>query len=412
MTVLAQASDARVAAVDLAAATRAEKDAALLLMADRLVERADDIVAANAVDVANARTGGSSEAMIDRLTLTGERVAAMADGLRQLAALNDPVGDVVRGSKLANGLELRQVRVPFGVVGIIYEGRPNVTADAAGICLKSGNSVLLRGSGSAMSSNAAIVSVLRKAVADANLPANAIQLLDASTRDSVKELMRARGLVDVLIPRGGASLIKTVVEESTVPVIETGVGNCHVYVDEGADLEKALGVVLNSKTQRLSTCNTAESLLVHASMVESFLPMVIEELVAAGVTVHGDPRVAGFDGVVPATEEDWGTEYLSADIAVAVVDSLDDALDHIRRYGTGHTEAIVTESVVSARHFAARVDAAAVMINASTRFTDGGEFGFGAEIGISTQKLHARGPMGLPELTSTKYIVTGNGHTR
>ncbi|MET8148357.1 glutamate-5-semialdehyde dehydrogenase [Actinoplanes sp. NPDC049668] len=412
MTVLAQASDARVAAVDLAAATRAEKDAALLLMADRLVERADDIVAANAVDVANARTGGSSEAMIDRLTLTAERVAAMADGLRQLAALNDPVGDVVRGSKLANGLELRQVRVPFGVVGIIYEGRPNVTADAAGICLKSGNSVLLRGSSSAMSSNAAIVSVLRKAVADAHLPANAIQLLDASTRDSVKELMRARGLVDVLIPRGGASLIKTVVEESTVPVIETGVGNCHVYVDEGADLEKALGVVLNSKTQRLSTCNTAESLLVHASMVESFLPMVIEELVAAGVTVHGDPRVAGFDGVVPATEEDWGKEYLSADIAVAVVDSLDDALDHIRRYGTGHTEAIVTESVVAARHFAARVDAAAVMINASTRFTDGGEFGFGAEIGISTQKLHARGPMGLPELTSTKYIVTGNGHTR
>ncbi|MEU7905991.1 glutamate-5-semialdehyde dehydrogenase [Actinoplanes sp. NPDC049118] len=412
MTVLQQASDARVAAVDLAAATRAEKDAALLLMADRLVERADDIVAANAVDVENARTGGSSEAMIDRLMLTAERVAAMADGLRQLAALNDPVGDVVRGSTLANGLELRQVRVPFGVVGIIYEGRPNVTADAAGICLKSGNSVLLRGSGSAASSNAAIVSVLRKAVADANLPANAIQLLDSTTRDSVKELMRARGLVDVLIPRGGASLIKAVVEESTVPVIETGVGNCHVYVDEGADLEKALGVVLNSKTQRLSTCNTAESLLVHASMVESFLPMVIEELVSAGVTVHGDPRVMGFDGVVPATAEDWGKEYLSADISVAVVDSLDDALDHIRRYGTGHTEAIVTESVVAARHFAARVDAAAVMINASTRFTDGGEFGFGAEIGISTQKLHARGPMGLPELTSTKYIVTGNGHTR
>ncbi|GAA3335538.1 glutamate-5-semialdehyde dehydrogenase [Amorphoplanes nipponensis] len=381
-------------------------------MADRLIERADDIVAANAVDVQNARTAGSPEAMIDRLTLTAERVAAMADGLRQLAALPDPVGDVVRGSTLANGLELRQIRVPFGVVGIIYEGRPNVTADAAGICLKSGNAVLLRGSGSAQSSNAAIVSVLRKAVADAHLPANAIQLLDATTRDSVKELMRARGLVDVLIPRGGASLIKTVVEESTVPVIETGVGNCHVYVDEGADLEKALGVVLNSKTQRLSTCNTAESLLVHSSLAESFLPLVVEELVAAGVTVHGDPRVAGFDGVVPATEEDWGREYLSADIAVAVVDSMDDALDHIRRYGTGHTEAIVTESLVSARRFAARVDAAAIMINASTRFTDGGEFGFGAEIGISTQKLHARGPMGLPELTSTKYIVTGNGHTR
>ena len=412
MTVLQQAAEARVAGIELAAATRAEKDAALLLMADRLVERTEDIVAANAVDVENGRTGGLSEAMIDRLTLTAERVAAMADGLRQLAALPDPVGDVVRGSTLANGLELRQVRVPFGVVGIIYEGRPNVTADAAGICLKSGNAVLLRGSGSAQSSNAAIVSVLRKAVADSHLPADTIQLLDATTRDSVKELMQARGLVDVLIPRGGASLIKTVVEESTVPVIETGVGNCHVYVDEGADLEKALGVVLNSKTQRLSTCNTAESLLVHSALAESFLPLVIEELVSAGVTVHGDPRVAGFEGVVPATEEDWGKEYLSADIAVAVVDSMDDALDHIRRYGTGHTEAIVTESVVSARSFAARVDAAAVMINASTRFTDGGEFGFGAEIGISTQKLHARGPMGLPELTSTKYIVTGNGHTR
>ncbi len=413
MSVLQQASEARIAAIDLAAATRADKDAALLLMAERLVARAEDIVTANAVDVRNAREGGQSEAMIDRLTLTTDRVAAMADGLRQLAALPDPVGDVVRGSTLANGLELRQVRVPFGVVGIIYEGRPNVTADAAGICLKSGNAVLLRGSGSAMSSNAAIVSVLRKAVADAGLPAGSIQLLDATTRDSVKELMRARGLVDVLIPRGGASLIKTVVEESTVPVIETGVGNCHVYVDEAADLEKALAVTLNSKTQRLSTCNTAESLLVHASLAETFLPLVLTALADAGVTVHGDARVAAVsDDVVPATDDDWGREYLSADIAVAVVDSIDDALDHIRRYGTGHTEAIVSESIAATRRFTARVDAAAVMVNASTRFTDGGEFGFGAEIGISTQKLHARGPMGLPELTSTKYIVTGDGHTR
>ena len=413
MTVLQQAAEARAAAVDLAAATRAEKDRALLLMADRLVERADDIVAANAVDVTAARDGGHSEAMVDRLTLTASRVAAMADGLRQLAALPDPVGDVVRGSTLANGLELRQVRVPFGVVGIVYEGRPNVTADAAGICLKSGNAVLLRGSGSAFSSNAAIVSVLRKAVSDAGLPADVIQLLDATTRDSVKELMRARGLVDVLIPRGGAALIKAVVEESTVPVIETGVGNCHVYVDAAADLEKALAVAVNSKTQRLSTCNTAESLLVHVEVADAFLPLVLEEFAAAGVTVHGDARVAGYsDAVVPATEADWATEYLSADISVAVVDALDDALDHIRRYGTGHTEAIVSESVAATRRFAARVDAAAVMINASTRFTDGGEFGFGAEIGISTQKLHARGPMGLPELTSTKYIVTGDGHTR
>ena len=412
-TVQQQASDARVASIDLAAATRAEKDAALLLMASRLRLRADEIVEANQVDVDNARSGGLSEAMIDRLTLTTERVDAMAGGLEQLAALPDPVGDVVRGSTLANGLELRQVRVPFGVVGIIYEGRPNVTADAAGICLKSGNAALLRGSGSAFSSNAAIVSVLRKAVVDAGLPANAIQLLDATTRDSVKELMRARGLVDVLIPRGGAALIKAVVEESTVPVIETGVGNCHVYVDEHADLEKALAVAVNSKTQRLSTCNTAESLLVHAAIADSFLPLVLAELIDRGVTIHGDARVqqTSFD-VVPATDEDWGKEYLSADLSVAVVDSIDDALDHIRHYGSGHTEAIVSESLVATRRFAARVDAAAVMINASTRFTDGGEFGFGAEIGISTQKLHARGPMGLPELTSTKYVVTGNGHTR
>jgi glutamate-5-semialdehyde dehydrogenase len=413
MSVLQQAAQARGASIDLAAATRADKDAALLLMADRLVERADDIVAANAVDLSNARSAGLSESIIDRLALTAERVGAMADGLCQLAGLPDPIGDVVRGSTLANGLELRQVRVPFGVVGIVYEGRPNVTADAAGICLKSGNAVLLRGSSSAGSSNAAIVSVLRKAVADAGLPADCIQLLDSTTRDSVKELMRARGLVDVLIPRGGASLIKTVVEESTVPVIETGVGNCHVYVDEYADLDKALAIVMNSKTQRLSTCNTAESLLVNSAIADSFLPLVLEELTAAGVTVHGDPRVRNYsDDVVAATEADWGTEYLSADISAAVVDSLEDALDHIRRYGTGHTEAIVSESMTATRRFAAGVDAAAVMINASTRFTDGGEFGFGAEIGISTQKLHARGPMGLPELTSTKYIVTGSGHTR
>ena len=413
MSVLQQAAQARGASIDLAAAIRAEKDAALLLMADRLVERAADIVAANEVDVAAARTAGLSDSMIDRLSLTEERVSAMADGLRELAALPDPVGDVVRGSTLANGLELRQVRVPFGVVGIIYEGRPNVTADAAGICLKSGNAVLLRGSSSAAASNAAIVSVLRKAVSDAGLPADCIQLLDSTTRDSVKELMRARGLVDVLIPRGGASLIKAVVEESTVPVIETGVGNCHVYVDEHADLDKALAIVLNSKTQRLSTCNTAESLLVHASIADSFLPLVLEELSASGVTVHGDPRVRNYsDDVVAAVDADWGTEYLSADISAAVVDTLEDALDHIRRFGTGHTEAIVSESMTATRRFAARVDAAAVMVNASTRFTDGGEFGFGAEIGISTQKLHARGPMGLPELTSTKYIVTGSGHTR
>jgi glutamate-5-semialdehyde dehydrogenase len=337
----------------------------------------------------------------------------MADGLRQMAALPDPVGEVVRGSVLPNGLELRQVRVPFGVVGIIYEARPNVTADAAGICLKSGNAVLLRGSSSAARSNAAIVSVLREAIVSADVPVDAIQLVDASSRESVKELMRARGLVDVLIPRGGASLIKSVVEESTVPVIETGVGNCHVYVDAAADLDKALAIVLNAKTQRLSVCNTAESLLVHADVADVFVPRVLAALASAGVTVHGSAEVMALSpSVVAASEEDWGKEYLSADISAAVVPSLAAAVSHIRRYGTGHSEAIVTESQAAAREFVATVDAAAVLVNASTRFTDGGEFGFGAEIGISTQKLHARGPMGLPELTSTKYVVIGNGHIR
>jgi glutamate-5-semialdehyde dehydrogenase len=323
------------------------------------------------------------------------------------------VGEVVRGSTLPNGLELRQIRVPFGVVGIVYEARPNVTVDAAGICLKSGNAALLRGSSSARRSNAALVAILRDALDGAGLPADAVQLLDATSRDSVKELMRARGLVDVLIPRGGADLIRTVVEESTVPVIETGVGNCHVYVDAAADLDKAVAIAVNSKTQRLSTCNTAESLLVHKDVAAAFLPRILKAFADKGVTVHGSPAVRAYDdAVVPATDDDWATEYLSADISAAVVPSLDAAIDHIRRYGTQHTEAIVTESVTAARAFVARVDAAAVMVNASTRFTDGGEFGFGAEIGISTQKLHARGPMGLPELTSTKYVVTGDGHLR
>jgi glutamate-5-semialdehyde dehydrogenase len=413
MSVNEQAQRAREAATALGTATRATKDAALLAMADALLARTPEILTANAADVAAAREGGLTAAMVDRLSLTEGRVAAMAEALRQMAALPDPVGEVVRGSTLPNGLELRQIRVPFGVVGIVYEGRPNVTVDAAGICLKSGNAALLRGSSSAARSNAALTAVLRDAVEATGLPADAVQLLDASTRDSVKELMRARGLVDVLIPRGGASLIKAVVEESTVPVIETGVGNCHVYVDAAADLDKALAVVINSKTQRLSTCNTAESLLVHAAVADAFLPRMLAAFAEAGVTVHGDDRVAAHsDAVVPATEEDFATEYLSADISAAVVDSLPDAVRHIRRYGTQHTEAIVTESVAAAREFVSHVDAAAVMVNASTRFTDGGEFGFGAEIGISTQKLHARGPMGLPELTSTKYVVTGDAHLR
>ncbi|HEY2879748.1 glutamate-5-semialdehyde dehydrogenase [Nocardioides sp.] len=410
--VIELARRARLTSRKLALATRATKDAALLAMADALDGQVDEVLAANDDDVRRAQDAGTDDHMIDRLRLTSERVSAMAEGLRDLARLPDPVGEVVRGSTLANGLELRQVRVPFGVVGMIYEGRPNVTVDAAGICLKSGNAVLLRGSSSARGSNAALVRVLRDAVEDAGLPADCVQLVPADSRETVKELMRARGLVDVLVPRGGAGLIESVIEESTVPVIETGVGNCHVYVDAAADLDMALAIVLNAKTHRTSVCNAAESLLVHADVAQTFLPAVVAALQDGGVTIHGDAAFASYDGVVPATEDDFGREYLSHDISAAVVPDLDGALDHIRRYSTGHTEAIVTGDQAVARRFVAEVDAAAVLVNASTRFTDGGEFGFGAEIGISTQKLHARGPMGLPEMTSTKYVVTGDGHTR
>ncbi|WP_300599789.1 glutamate-5-semialdehyde dehydrogenase, partial [uncultured Nocardioides sp.] len=373
---------------------------------------AEPVLAANAEDVARAESGGTPAGIVDRLRLTPERLEGMAQGLRDVAALPDPVGEVVRGSTLANGLELRQVRVPFGVVGMIYEARPNVTADAAGICLKSGNAVLLRGSSSAAASNAAIVEVLREAAASTGLDPDVVQLVPADSHDTVKALMRARGHVDVLIPRGGAGLIRAVVEESTVPVIETGVGNCHVYVDAAADLDKALAIVVNAKTHRPSVCNAAESLLVHADVAETFLPRVVEALRGAGVTVHGDESFAAYDGVVPATEEDWDAEYLSLDLAARVVPDLDEALAHVRRHSSQHSEAIVTEDQRAARRWVAAVDAAAVLVNASTRFTDGGEFGFGAEIGISTQKLHARGPMGLPEMTSTKYVVTGDGHVR
>lgn len=408
----AAAERAREASHELALATRARKDAALLAMADALIEHQATILAANAEDVERAEAGGTPPNIIDRLRLTEERVAGMAQGLRDVAGLPDPVGEVVRGSTLANGLELRQVRVPFGVVGIIYEARPNVTADAAGICLKSGNAVLLRGSSSARSSNAAIVGVLRDAAAAHGLEPDVIQLVPGDSHDSVKHLMRARGLVDVLIPRGGAGLIRSVVEESTVPVIETGVGNCHVYVDAAADLDKALALVMNSKTHRTSVCNAAESLLVHEAVAHDFLPTVIEALQEAGVLIHGDERFAEYDGVVAATDEDYAEEYLALEISARVVTDLDDAIRHIRRFSSQHTDAIVTEDQGAARRFVASVDSAAVLVNASTRFTDGGEFGFGAEIGISTQKLHARGPMGLPEMTSTKYVVTGDGHLR
>jgi glutamate-5-semialdehyde dehydrogenase len=412
-TVTEAAAAARIAAADLAVRTRADKDRALRAMADALEKHAAEVVEANAADVRRAVDAGTDAGIVDRLTLTEERIAAIANALRSITTLADPVGEVVRGSTLANGLELRQVRVPFGVVGIIYEARPNVTVDAAGLCLKSGNAVLLRGSSSAKESNAALVGVLREALADSGFPADAVQLVPGDTHESVTELLRARGLVDVVIPRGGAALIKNVVENAIVPVIETGVGNCHVYVDAEADPDLAIELLIDSKTQRPSVCNAAETVLVHKDIADEFVPRALEALAGKGVTVHGDARIAAYSrDVVPAREADFENEYLSLDIAAAIVDSLDEAVAHIRRYSTSHTESIITRSQAAARAFTTRVDAAAVIVNASTRFTDGGEFGFGAEIGISTQKLHARGPMGLPELTSTKYIVIGDGQTR
>jgi glutamate-5-semialdehyde dehydrogenase len=408
--VLEAARRAKAAAAALAPLTRAVKDQALRDMADALEAASEQILTANAEDVSAARESGTGESVIDRLALSDERITAMADGLRHIATLPDPVGEVIRGGTLANGLELRQVRVPLGVVGIIYEARPNVTADAAGLCIKSGNAVLLRGSASAIHSNTAIVEVLSAA---SGLPEHAIQLVPGADRSSVEELMRARGLVDVLIPRGGSGLIESVVTGSTVPVIETGVGNCTVYVDATADLQKAVAIVVDAKTSRPSVCNAAETLLVHAAVADDFLPMALKALKDKGVILHADERARAFEqDAAEATDEDWAAEYLSLDLAVGVVDSLDEAVAHIRRWGSGHTEAIVTRDLDEARRFVASLDSAAVMINASTRFTDGGEFGFGAEIGISTQKLHARGPMGLQELTSTTYVVTGDGHIR
>jgi glutamate-5-semialdehyde dehydrogenase len=411
VTVQDQAHKARSAALTLSSATRLTKDAALLSMADALAKSETAILEANARDVARAEANGTSAALIDRLRLTPDRIAGMVEGLRELAALPDPVGDVVRGWTNANGVQVRQVRVPFGVVGIIYEARPNVTADAGGICLKSGNAALLRGSSSAAESNAAVVEALQAGLVDAGLPAEAIQLVPGP-REVTNDLMAARGLVDVLIPRGGAGLIDNVVRNSQVPVIETGVGNCHLFVDAGADQQMALNILINAKTQRPSVCNAVETLLVHADIADSFMPHALQTLAAHGVAVHGDKQVAAYGDVIPAEDRDFAEEYLSLDLAVAIVDSLDAALQHIRRYSTGHTETIVTESQSSAARFTAEVDAAAVLVNASSRFVDGGEFGFGAEIGISTQKLHARGPMGLPEMTSSKYIVTGSGQVR
>ncbi|AQP44200.1 glutamate-5-semialdehyde dehydrogenase [Tessaracoccus flavus] len=407
-----QAIAARAAAVELATLRRSQKDAALNAMADSLAAAESELLEANAVDVARAREAGTEESIVDRLSLNPDRIRGMVQGLRDLAALPDPVGDVVRGWKLGNGVSVTQVRVPFGVVGIIYEARPNVTADAAGICLKSGNAALLRGSSSALQTNRVTVEALRRGLKDAGVTEDAVHLIEGD-RDATTELMRARGLVDVLIPRGGAGLIQAVVDGSTVPVIETGTGNCHIYVDADADVDQALAILLNAKTQRPSVCNAAETLLVHSAAAPDFLPRALSALRQAGVTVHGDSATAGYgEGVVPARPDEYDAEYLTLDLAAKVVGSMDEALQHIREHTTGHSETIVTRSRSAADRFVAEVDAAAVLVNASSRFVDGGEFGFGAEIGISTQKLHARGPMGLQEMTSSKYVVEGDGQVR
>ena len=392
---------ARVAARVLASLPTVAKEQALLVAAKAIVANTDQILAANAEDLNAARAAQTPTAMIDRLALDPKRVDGIAAGLRQVAGLPDPVGEVLRGYTLPNGLALRQQRVPLGVVGIVYEGRPNVTVDAFGLALKSGNAALLRGSASAAKSNEALVSVLRAALVSEDLPADAVQLLSAADRSTVTHLIQARGLVDVVIPRGGAGLIDAVVRDAQVPTIETGVGNCHVYVHDAANLDMAERILLNSKTRRPSVCNAAETLLVDTAIAGQALPRLIGALQDAGVTVHLDPD-----------DTHLRREYLAMEIAVAVVDGVDAAIAHVNEYGTGHTEAIVTTNMAAAQRFTAGGDAAAVMVNASTSFTDGEQFGFGAEIGISTQKLHARGPMGLPELTSTKWIVWGDGQTR
>ncbi|HVK45365.1 MAG TPA: glutamate-5-semialdehyde dehydrogenase [Micropruina sp.] len=412
MNFIDQARAAKHAGIQLGTLNRAAKDAGLQAMADALADAEDDLLEANLRDVERARDSGTADALIDRLRLNARRVDAMVGGLRDLARLADPVGDIVRGWTNANGVQVRQVRVPFGVVGIIYEARPNVTADAAGICLKSGNAALLRGSSSALESNRVVVSALRTGLEVAELPVDAVQLVEGG-REVTEEMMAARGLIDVLIPRGGAGLINAVVDGSRVPVIETGTGNCHIFVDATADQEHALQILINAKVQRPSVCNAAETLLVHATIADEFLPRALGALAAHGVTVHGTDAVRAYsDQVVAAGPDEFDDEYLSLDIAADVVDSVEAAIAHIRAHTTGHSETILTNDRNAADRFVAEVDAAAVLVNASSRFVDGGEFGFGAEIGISTLKLHARGQMGLAEMTSTKYVVTGAGQIR
>ena len=408
-----KAAAAKKAAAKLAVTSTAVKNKALLAMAQALLAKQEEILAANALDMERAAAKGMKSSMLDRLKLTSARIEGMADGLRQVAGLPDPVGNVLDGKTLANGLQITKVRVPLGVIGIIYEARPNVTADAAGLCLKSGNAVVLKGGSEAMESNKAVAGILSAAATAAGMPEGAIQFIDTSDRQAVQDLIHLNGLVDVVIPRGGAGLIKMVVMNATVPVIETGAGVCHTYVDASADVDMAVKIAYNAKVQRPSVCNAMETLLVHKDVASQFMPAMLAKYAEAGVEIRGDEGVQAFDkAVVPVTQEDWATEYGDLRLSVKIVDSIEEAMEHIARFGTGHSECIVTNDYSQAQLFQKTVDAAAVYVNASTRFTDGNEFGFGAEIGISTQKLHARGPMALPELTSTKYLICGNGQVR
>lgn len=404
---------ARASSRILATATSVEKNHALTMIAAALISEADSVIEANLLDLAEAQKKGLSVGVQDRLRLDLPRLVNLADAVLLVAALDDPIGQNIRGQRLPNGLKLSQVRVPFGVVGVIYEARPNVTVDLASLALKSGNAVVLRGGSAAEKTNRELVRVIQSAIASAGLPADCVQTIDEFGRDGSRQLMKARGQVDVLIPRGSADLIATVVEESTIPVIETGAGVVHVFLDESADEAWASEIVVNSKVQRPSVCNALETLLVHESAAERLLPALLARLASSGVTIHGDARTRElFEDAVEATEEDWATEYMSLDLAVRVVKDLDGALEHIRMYSTHHTESIVTNDLAQSERFLTEVDSAVVMVNSSTRFTDGGEFGFGAEVGISTQKLHARGPMGLSELTSMKWLVRGAGQVR
>ncbi len=412
--VLQLGKNAKAVETIVAAASPKQKNNALAAIADALIARTDEIIAANAKDLQAARENNMSQAMQDRLLLTPARIAGIADGVRKLIALDEVVGKTEEGFVRPNGLRIQKVRVPLGVIGIIFESRPNVTVDAATLCLKAGNCVILRGGKEAFSSNVCLTNVMREALTATGLPADAVQLVTDPTRESANALMKLSGYLDVLIPRGGAGLIRAVVENATVPVIETGTGNCHVYIDDSADLAMAVNIIDNGKTQRPSVCNAVESVLIHRAVASRLLPMLKARLDEHSVVLHGCEDTAAILGecVIPADETDYATEYLDYQLAVKIVDSLDEAMAHIKRYGTHHSECIVTKSLENAERFQHEVDAAAVYVNASTRFTDGGEFGFGAEIGISTQKLHTRGPMGLAALTTVKYLINGNGQVR